>query len=160
MKKTILFFLLWVSIGFVSCNKNQTQKDIDAENLSEKPVSVKCYIALYEKDTIELKLNTLKSGKLSGNMEMKFINMPIKTGKISGEFRGDTLFADYTFFQGTNDKVIFKNPMALLKRNNELILGNGKIVTYLGASYFAKGEHIDFENVKFKFATIDCVEKK
>lgn len=159
MKKTILFFLLWVSIGFVSCNKNQSQKDIDAQNTSETPVSSKCYIALYEKDTIELKLNTLKSGKLSGNMEMKFINMPIKTGKISGEFRGDTLFADYTFFQGTNDKVIFKNPMALLKKNNELILGNGKIVTYLGASYFAKGEPIDFENVKFKFTTIDCVEK-
>ena len=49
--------------------------------------------------------------------------------------------------------------MALLKKGNELILGNGKIETYLGASYFAKGQPIDFENVKYKFATVDCVDK-
>lgn len=49
--------------------------------------------------------------------------------------------------------------MALLKRGNELILGNGKIETYLGRSYFAKDTPIDFEKVKYKFTTVDCVEK-
>jgi hypothetical protein len=46
-----------------------------------------------------------------------------------------------------------------LKRGEDLILGDGKIETYLGASYFAKGKPIDFDNVKFKFTTVDCVEK-
>ena len=157
MKNLGLFCLVLACIGLQSCNKNQ--KDADAPVLAEKPVSVQCYKALYEKDTIDLKINTLKDGKISGDMQMKFLDMPIKVGKIAGEFRGDTLFADYTFNQGTNDKVTFKNPIALLKKGDELILGNGKIETYLGASYFAKGKPIDFDNVKFKFTTIDCVEK-
>ena len=89
-------------------------------------------------------------------MEMKLLNMPIKIGKIVGEFRGDTLFVDYTFIQGQNEKVVFKNPMALLKKGEELVLGNGEIQTYLGKSYFAKGKPIDFENVKYKFSPEDC----
>ena len=159
MKKATLFCMFLTCIAFVSCNKNQSQKSIEDQNLAEKPVSVQCYNAIYETDTIDLKINTLKDGKISGNMDMKLLNMPIKVGKISGEFRGDTLFADYTFIQGTNDKVIFKNPMAFLKRGEELILGNGKIITYLGVSSFAKGEPIDFENVKYKFNKTDCVDK-
>lgn len=159
MKKVALICVLFAAIGFISCNKKQSQVNNENKVLEEKPVSVQCYIACFEQDSIDLKINTLKDGKISGNMEMKLLNMPIKTGEIAGEFRGDTLFADYSFIQGTNDKVVFKNPMAFLKKENQLILGNGKIVTYLGTSYFAKGEKIDFENVKYKFVPTDCSEK-
>ena len=159
MKKVTLFCMFLTCIGFVSCNKNQSQKSNEDQKLAEKPVSVQCYSAIYETDTIDLKVKTLENGKISGDMVMKLINMPIKSGKISGEFRGDTLFADYSFIQGTNDKVVFKNPMAFLKSGKELILGNGKIITYLGASYFDKGEPIDFENVKYKFNPTECMEK-
>lgn len=157
MKRSTLLCLLVTCITIASCNKNQKENGDQA--IDEKPVSVQCYIAIYEEDTIDLKINTLKNGKISGNMDMKLLNMPIKFGKISGEFRGDTLFADYSFIQGTNDKVVFKNPMAFLRKGNELILGNGKIETYLGKSYFAKGKPIDFENVKYKFNITGCVEK-
>ncbi len=159
MKNSTLFCSLLACIVFLSCNKNQSQKDNVNQDFDEKPVSVQCYVALYEEDTIDLKINTLKSGKISGNMDMKLLNMPVKVGEISGEFRGDTLFADYSFIQGTNEKVVFKNPMAFLKKGGELILGNGKIETYLGTSYFAKGVPIDFEKVKYKFKPAECVEK-
>jgi hypothetical protein len=149
--------LLLVFFGLQSCNKNK--KEDNAPVLAEKPISVQCYKALYEKDTIYLKINNLKSGKISGEMEMKFLDMPIKMGTIAGELRGDTLFADYSFIQGTYDKVTFKNPIAILKRGEELILGNGQIETYMGSSYFAKGKSIDFDNVKFKFTAVDCKEK-
>ncbi len=92
-------------------------------------------------------------------MVMKIENMPDKIGDITGEFRGDTLFVDYSFIQGTNDKVKFKNPMAFLKKGNDLNLGSGKILTYLGKSYFAKDTPIEFEKVKYKFTTVDCVTK-
>jgi hypothetical protein len=156
MKNLGLFCLLLTCIGFQSCNKNQKAAEA---TLVDKPVSVQCYKALYEKDTIDLKVNTLKDGKISGNMEMKVVDMPVKLGKIAGEFRGDTLFVAYTFIQGANDKVTFKNPMAFLKRGNQLILGNGEIETTMGASYFVKGKPIDFDNVKYKFTTVDCVKK-
>ncbi len=155
MKNLSLFGLLLVCVGLGSCNKNQ--KEAGTQALNEKPIEVKCYKAIYEKDTINLKINTLKNNKVSGDMVMKFADMPVKDGKIAGEMRGDTLFADYTFALGANT---FKNPIAILKRGEELILGNGQIETYLGASYFAKGKPIDFDNVKFKFTAVDCVEKK
>ena len=160
MKNLGLFYLLLACIGLGSCKKNQSQKDVEATQVqAEKPISVQCYKALYEEDAIELKINTLKNGKITGNMVMKLINMPVKEGKIAGEFRGDTLFASYTFIQGTNDKITYKNPMAFLKRENELILGNGKIETTMGASYFVKGAPIDFDRVKYKFTNVPCIDK-
>ena len=160
MKNLGLFCLLLACIGLESCKKNQNQKDTEGTQVqAEKPISIQCYKAIYENDTIELKINTLKNGKISGNMVMKLLNMPVKDGKIIGEFHGDTLFAGYTFIQGTNDKVTYKNPMAFLKRGNEFILGNGKIETTMGASYFVKGEPIDFERVKYKFKDVPCIDK-
>ena len=160
MKNLALSCLLLACIGLQSCKKNETPKSGEATKVQiEKPISVQCYKALYEKDTLELKMNTLKSGKITGDMVMKILDMPKKVGKIAGEFRGDTLFASYTFIQGTYDKITYKNPMAFLKRGNELIVGNGKIETTMGASYFVKGEPIDFERVKYKFTTVDCVDK-
>ena len=154
MKNLKIACFLFTFAALVSCNKTQKQNIPE-----EKPVSSQCYKSIYENDTISLKVNTLKSGKISGDMVMKIDNMPKKEGKIAGEFRGDTLFVAYTFIQGAYDKVTFKNPMAFLKRGNELILGNGKIQTTMGASYFVKGEPIDFERVKYKFTTVDCVNK-
>jgi hypothetical protein len=160
MKNLGLFCLLLTCIVLGSCKKNENPKDVEAiKAQAEKPISVACYKALYENDTLELKINTLKDGKITGDMVMKILDKPKKTGKINGEFHGDTLFVDYTFFQGAYDKKIFKNPMAMLKKGNELILGSGKIETYLGRSYFAKDKPIDFEKVKYKFTTVDCVDK-
>lgn len=150
--KIVCVFFTFTILG--SCNKTQKQKIQE-----EKTVSSQCYKAIYENDSISLKVNTLKNGKISGDMVMKIDNMPKKEGKIAGEFRGDTLFVAYTFIQGAYDKITLKNPMAFLKRENELILGNGKIQTTMGASYFVKGEPIDFDNVKYKFSKVDCVNK-
>lgn len=156
MKNLGLTCLLVASIGFQSCKNNETQKK---EVKAEVPVSVQCYKSMYEQDTIDLKMNTLKNGKITGDMVMKFFNMPAKVGTIAGEFKGDTLFASYTFIQGSYTKKTYKNPMAFLKRGNELILGNGKIETSMGVSYFVKGEPIDFERVKYKFTPIECEAK-
>jgi hypothetical protein len=155
MKNLGLFCLLLACIGFESCKKDVETVKVE----TEKPISIACYKALYENDTINLTVNTLKNGKITGDMVMKIEKMPKKVGKLAGEFRGDTLFADYSFTQGANDRATFKNPMAFLKHGSELILGNGKIETYLGKSYFVKGAPIDFENVKYKFTTVDCPDK-
>lgn len=160
MKTPVLFCLLFACIGFQSCKKNQDEKTVKATQVqAEQLISVQCYKALYQQDTIELKMNTLKNGKITGDMVMKFFNRPKKVGKIAGEFRGDTLFASYIFIQGTNNEKTYKNPMAFLKRGNQLILGNGKIENTMGASYFVKGEPIDFDRVKYKFTDVPCIDK-
>lgn len=159
MKKLGLFCLLLACTGIQSCKNNQSEKVVDAAQVeAEKPISVACYKALYQEDTIDLKINTLKDGKITGDMQMKIMNMPKKVGKILGEFSGDTLFASYTFIQGGYEKKTYKNPMAFLKRGDELILGNGKLQISLGATHFVKGEPIDFDRVKYRFTTVDCVD--
>ncbi len=158
MKNLVLPFLLVSCVMLQSCKKNETQKEA-AKSEAESIVSVQCYKALYEKDTIDLKLNTLKDGKINGDLVMKVYGTPQKYGEVIGEFKGDTLFVDYTFTEGTNKDVKFKNPMAFLKREKQLILGNGTMETYLGRTYFAKGKPIDFDRVKYKFETMDCVDK-
>ncbi|MDD5149932.1 MAG: hypothetical protein PHC28_05545 [Flavobacterium sp.] len=160
MKNLGLLFLSLTCIAFVSCKKNQSQPVEGVPQVqAEMPISKQCYKAIYEQDTVDLEVSTLKDGAITGNMEMKVFNMPNKVGKIAGEFRGDTLFASYTFIQGTNDKITYKNPMAFLKKGEELILGNGKIENNMGASYFVKDTPIEFEQVKYKFSKVDCIDK-
>jgi hypothetical protein len=157
MRNQGLFCLLLSSIFLVSCKKNESEKKIEAKEMVELE-SVACYQAVYEQDTVNLKMNTFKSGEITGEMVMNIENMPKKIGEIAGEFRGDTLFASYTFIQGDYKKRTYKNPMAFLKQGDQLILGNGVIENSMGASYFVKGKPIDFENVKYKLSTIECAD--
>lgn len=160
MRKLILSSLLLSFMGLQSCKNDQNQKETEAAKAeTEKPINVQCYQAVYESDIVDLKLNTLKSGKITGNLVMKVAGSPEKTGEITGEFHGDTLFADYTFIEGTNKNKTFKNPLAFLKREEGLILGNGTMQTTMGVTYLVKDKPIDFDRVKYKFAAIDCIDK-
>ncbi|WP_264536801.1 hypothetical protein [Flavobacterium sp. N1736] len=160
MKKLVIPCLLLACIGFQSCKKEESKKEVETtQAATEKPVSVQCYEATYEKDIVDLKLNTLKNGKITGNMVMKVAGAPEKNGVISGEFHGDTLFADYTFIEGTNKTRTFKNPMAFLKKDTQLILGNGTMQTTMGVTYLVKDKPIDFERVKYKFAAVECSDE-
>lgn len=156
MKSLHLFGLALAVIGFASCKQNQEPQTVKPVAPVENISTTDCYTAVYESDTVALQMNTLENGKIAGNMTMRLENMPVKEGKIAGEFRGDTLFADYTFTQGANKQVTFRNPMAFLKKGEQLVLGNGQIETTLGASHFVKGKPIDFERVKYKFAKTAC----
>ncbi|GEL10129.1 hypothetical protein SAMN05192550_0847 [Flavobacterium glycines] len=160
MKISALFYVLFAATIFVSCKNSEEKKEAkEAKEKVEEIVSATCYKAVYENDTIDLKVNTLKSGKVSGDLVMKIYAMPKKIGEIYGDYHGDTLLVSYTFIDEGNEKVTYKNPMAFLKKDSLLILGNGKMETSMGATYFVKGEPIDFENVKYKFSTVDCVGK-
>ncbi len=160
MKNLVLPCLLVICIGFQSCKNEEKQKEAEAAKAEgEKIVSSECYKAIYEKDTLDLKLNTLKNGKLSGDLIMKVAPATVRTGEVAGEFHGDTLFVDYTFKDSANKDKTFKNPMALLKKDKQLILGNGTMQTTMGVTYLVKDKPIDFVSVKYKFDPTECVAK-
>lgn len=161
MKNLVLPCLLVICIGFQSCKNEEKQKETQALKADAETITkVECYQAIYEKDTIQLKLNTLKNGKLTGNMIMKVAPSTVRTGEIAGEFHGDTLFADYTFKDLASQDKTFKNPMAFLKKDKQLILGNGTMQTTMGVTYLVKDKPIDFDRVKYKFDTAECADKK
>ncbi len=161
MKKTSILFACIASLFIYSCNQG-TKKN--QEGSAENTVLItNCYIAVFEKDTARLKTQTDTSGKITGDLTMKYgevqpnsLEKVINVGTISGEFRGDTLFVDYTHTSGSINKQGFKNPLAFLKVGENLLLGVGQIETHLGRSYFVKNKPIDFEIGRFKFVPIDC----
>lgn len=160
MRNLGLFILLLSCIGLQSCKKEQSQKNDKKDQVQiADTINQACYEALYESDTIEMKMITSKDNKITGDMVMSFFAQPKKIGKIKGEFHGDTLLVYYNFYQGEEKAKVFSNPMAFLKKGDELILGSGKIEYYFGKSYFVKGEPIDFDRVKYKFKSVDCVDK-
>ena len=154
MKSKILMITIYSCFTMMSCKK---EAESTKTAIADAP-QVDCYQAIFEKDTVNLKINTFKDGTVTGNMTMKQFETPTKEGEINGGYHGDTLMVDYNYKSGTTDKTNYENPLALLKRGNELIMGNGKIETYLGKTFFVKNAPIDYENIRFKFTKLDCVK--
>ena len=163
MKKTSILFVLFASLFIYSCN--QGTKDSSQGSADSLALSNLCYTAVFEKDTAQLKVQTDANGKITGDLTINYgevkpnsLEKVINVGTIAGNFRGDTLFVDYTHTSGSINKKGFKNPLAFLKVGENLILGVGDIETHLGRSYFVSGKPINFEIARFKFIPVDCKE--
>lgn len=155
MKNKTIFSLIFTSFLLLGCKDNKKETKLV---LDQTPISVECYQAIYEKDTLDMKINNLKNEKVTGTLKMA-LAASTKIGKIDGGFSGDTLFVNYTFTDSAVKNKNFKNPMAFLKKNNQLILGNGALESTMGATYFVNHKTIDFDQVRYKFNAADCVEK-
>lgn len=160
MKKPLLYLSFVVAPLVFSCtqsgNKSSELKDsLDAvtDTVSKK----ECYVAVDAKDTANLTLNNFDGGKkITGHLVINYLDKGKNDGEISGAYRGDTLFVDYTFKIGTSNQTQYKNPLAFLKKDGKLILGVGQIETNLGRSYFVPGKPISFEKGRFTFGPADC----
>jgi hypothetical protein len=154
MKNSILIYLPMMLLSLTSCDgsKNTSQQENDTTAMSKR----ECYMAVYEKDTAHLSINSLEGSKIKGDLLIKYWNNPKNEGKISGRRNGDTLFADYTYIVGTYKERINKNPLAFLVRGDSLILGIGEIETKVGRSYFKPGVPINFERGRFRFVKTAC----
>lgn len=160
MKKNILAILFLVSVVSFGCNSGQDSKQSQAKGQAggDSILKSQCYVAIDGSDTAYLTLDSRADDKISGKLLINFLNKPNNNGRLNGEFKGDTLFVDYTFTVGDN-KTAYKNPLAFLSDSGKLILGVGTIETYLGRSYFAKGKPIDFAKGRFRFDSLDCKDQ-
>jgi len=156
MKNSFTYFAVFVSAFVLSCNQS-TEKYKQAEEIKTVVDSsaMECYQAIDGVDTGSLKLLTDAKGKVTGPLIINYLDKGDSNGQIAGNFRGDTLFAHYTFKIGSN-KTTYKNPLAFLKKDGKLILGVGQIETFLGVSRFVKGKPISFERGRFTFVLVDC----
>jgi hypothetical protein len=122
-----------------------------------------CYIALFEKDSASLNFDIDANGKIKGELYINYYNadsVPLKrqptAGNLIGEFRGDTLLADYSFKSGVKGKNLYINPIALLHKGDTLIMGKGIIYYYLGRTYFDNRIPIAFNKSRFRFVPVNC----
>lgn len=155
MKKSILYLACMAVPLVYSCTQGNNSEKTAAAKV-DTTVSSACYLAIDSLDTADLHLNTSSKGKITGDLVINFKDKGDNVGKVAGEFRGDTLFVDYTFKIGKENPVVYKNPLAFLKKDGKLILGVGQIETSVGRSYFVKGKPISFDKGRFTFAPVDC----
>ncbi len=154
--KTLTFSLLAAALLATACTSNTDKtKSTDSSAAVAETLSSDCYTAVQGADSAFMKLSTAANGKVTGDLEIRYAQNPGHKGTLSGEFKGDTLYADYSFQTGEN-KTNYKNPMAILRDGDRMILGVGEIESYLGRSYFKKGKPIDYEIAKFKFDKGNC----
>ena len=158
--KNSIFICFFVSTArFTSCqNSEKTSSSTDSLTAEKRSDTQErqCYMAVDGKDTAWLNIETVKSGKVEGDMLIKYAGKPKNDGAIKGEFKGDTLFADYTFTTGDKKGQENRNPLAFLREGNKLTLGVGVIETYLGRAYLSKTEPINFAKGRFKFNKGEC----
>lgn len=123
-----------------------------------------CYVAFFEKDTALLSFDIDKFGKIKGQLNVYYQKADSAVASrentagelLKGEFRGDTLFADYSFTSGKSGKEKYSNPVALLHKGDTLLMGKGRIYEYLGRTYFDPKSPIDFSKSRFSFTPAEC----
>ena len=137
-----------------SCGRSAV-KDKQADTVTDKILDSTCYVATDRNDTAYLKINAFESGDIKGLLAIHYFQSPASNGQLTGKFKGDTLFADYTYTTGT-EKELHRNPLAFLRRQDSLVLGVGEIETMAGRSYFKLGTAIDFNKGRFRFKSHSC----
>ncbi|MBK0382804.1 hypothetical protein I5M32_07510 [Pedobacter sp. SD-b] len=151
MKKTPILAIPLSLLILASCNSNNKRSGAKDSLATFNKQTASCYRAISNTDTATLSFDQ-KDAKVVGELAFNFKDKDDSKGTISGEFKGDTLFVDYTFKLKGAD---YKNPQVFLKRGDELVQGSGELEMYLGRTYFKKGAPINFEN-GFVFEPINC----
>ena len=154
MKRFVPYFAILAIPVLFSCNQ-ESNKGV-ANDKADSVLNTTCYQAIDGVDTAKMNVDETAAGKIKGKLYIKFEEKGPNDGTFEGEFRGDTLFVDYSFTINTTNKTVYKNPLAFLKKDGKLLMGVGQIQTTLGRSFFVKGKPIDFEKGRFQFAPVDC----
>jgi hypothetical protein len=162
MKNPTITTLKNVTLGILTllplinaCNNGQKPVKKNQQDL-EIPLSKTCYTAVDQKDTAYLSVETFNKGRITGHLAIRYSQKPKNEGTFKGSFSGDTLFVDYTFSTGQKAQPIYKNPLAFLRKDGNLILGPAIVRTYMGRSYLDKKDPINFEKGKFVFKPTTC----
>ncbi|WP_442589723.1 hypothetical protein ACSBL2_00535 [Pedobacter sp. AW31-3R] len=154
MKNPASLCIALTAITIMSCTQNNQNKTA-LELVKPDPASAStCYKAIDGKDTVTLSLNRADN-KVTGKLLFNYFQKDKHRGEITGEFKGDTLLVDYLSTIG-DQKTIYRNPLAFLKKDGKLVMGVGKIETAWGRNYFKKNEPIDYNKGRFVFEEVGC----
>jgi hypothetical protein len=107
------------------------------------------YTAINKNDTATLKIK-LTDKEFYGQLEINYRGSFKDSGGVSGVIKGNTLKGTYRF-QHYGIEKWHSIPIALLKKDNRLIMGEGLMEIYMGMYYFKKNTPINYQQPKFIF---------
>jgi len=111
------------------------------------------YQAIDKSDTAEISLN-IRNKHFFGHCKINYNGSVINAGNIRGDVKGDTLIGSFRY-RLPNTAQFKSVPIALLKKNNRLIMGRGVISSYLNIPFYMEEVPIDYNKPKFIFSLVD-----
>lgn len=108
------------------------------------------YQAIHNQDTATLKL-TFTGKTFYGQLETNYHNAYTDSGGVTGIVEGDTLLKGTYRFQHYGIKKYHTRPIALLKKKDKLVMGEGPMEIFMGMYYFKKYAPINYQDAKFIF---------
>lgn len=155
MKKSVL--AIAIALAFVvSCKKESKEEvvvpTVQDEMPVEEPAIKECYSAIIKKDTISLKLTVKDSSLEEGQLHYNFFEKDKNHGTLAGTFKGDTLFADYTFMSEGKESV---REVVFLKKGNIFIEGYGDVEEKGNKTVFKDKKKLFFDS-KIVLSKSDC----
>jgi hypothetical protein len=133
MKFTILILLPFL---LLAC-----KKPVETSS-SESHSSSGCYIFLQDGSEVSMQIST-DDQKISGTLTYAFKEKDKNTGSISGEMKGDTLFAKYTYM---SEGITGERDEVFLKSGESFIVGRGGINDQTGEPDLSDRSKINFTN--------------
>ena len=160
MKQSILLSIT-LTIFTISCNNHSQHTDqkvipVDSSKAIENKIMIpvsSCYASWLNKDTVRLKVEVFEH-VITGMLSYHFHEKDSNNGDFEGQFKGDTLVADYSFIsEGIRSvrQVVFlikdstategygemeeKNGKMIFKNLNEVIFGKGIILQKVECNY-------------------------
>ena len=116
------------------------------------------YRAVNDKDTALLSFIKLEDNRFFGQYEIRYGGVKKDSGELRGIISGDTIKGSF-YYHPYGGGVLKRYPVALLKRKNKLLLGEGVISVYMGIPSFMKSEPIDYSDPEFVFEEIKKRDK-
>lgn len=138
-KKLLIIFPVFVLL--LSCNSKVTTDEYHYI----------VYRAIHNQDTAILSIN-INDNRFYGQYEVSHYKIGKDSGDVRGSIKGDTLrgLFNYISYGGGLKRI----PLALLKKEGQLFLGNGVIGTYMNIPCFMPGMPIQYDNAEFVFEEI------
>ncbi|WP_026705600.1 hypothetical protein [Flavobacterium soli] len=155
MKKSIIGSLIFFAT-LISC-KNDPKEEVVVPTVQEEmeieEEAVKeCYAVALKQDTISLTISVKDSSLESGELQYNFFEKDKNQGTLVGNFKGDTLFADYTFMSEGKSSV---REVVFLKKGNIFIEGYGDVEEKDGKTVFKDKKKLFFDS-KIVLSKVDC----
>jgi hypothetical protein len=136
------FFIFALSLIFLaSCNNKTKNKETVAVSNKINETAA-CYSYSKNNDSVILHIS-IKDNLVSGDLLYNYFQKDKNIGKVNGEMKGDTLYAEYTFqSEGVNSV----REIAFLKKGNEWIEGYGDLEEQSGEMVFKNKTTLNFKN--------------
>jgi hypothetical protein len=122
--------------------------------MEESASSKACFEYITNQDTVLVSVEVVNHS-VTGSLSYRLYEKDRSEGTISGEMKGDTLVAEYTFFA---EGVTSVREVVFLKRGKQLIQGFGETTTSEGKQVFKDRSTLEFGDSLVLTAT-ECKNK-